>query len=58
MKKKGVHWPYWLAAALLVCLGAMQYQAIDIKKDCEVTGPVDTRCGWVREYPGSDGRPV
>ena len=26
-----------LAAALLVCLGAMQYQAIDIKKDCEVT---------------------
>ena len=26
-----------LAAALLVCLGAMQYQAIDIKEDCEVT---------------------
>ena len=26
-----------LAAALLVCLGAMQYQALDIKEDCEVT---------------------
>ena len=26
-----------LAAALLVCLGTMQYQAIDIKSDCDVT---------------------
>ena len=26
-----------LAASLLVCLGTMQYQAIDIKSDCDVT---------------------
>lgn len=39
-KRKRVRWDIAanvLAAALLVCLGAMQYQAIDIKKDCEVT---------------------
>lgn len=39
-QRKRVRWDIaanMLAAALLVCLGAMQYQAIDIKSDCDVT---------------------